>query len=211
MNPRLLMSLLAISLAAAQDRQFAAGWTSPESADYKASIDLKTAHGGHPSIWLKSITSSAQDYSARQSIRADAYRGKRVRFSGWLKPDHVEDGGALWLRVDMQNGDYILDGMLDLTAKSKPLTSSNGWTKCELVAQVPDDAIGISFGVRMKGKGEIWAADFSFDVVDKGVQTTMIERRPYRAGAGKDAAIQRLRDQYSKAPTHPINLGLSAR
>jgi hypothetical protein len=202
-------ALFVLIVAAGQDHQIAAGWTSPEAADYQAAIDRKTTHGGHPSIDLKSISAASKDYSARQSIRAEDYRGKRVRFYGWLKPDRADDGAALWLRVDMQNGDYILDGMLDLTSKSRPVMDASGWTKCELVAQIPDDAIGISFGVRMKGKGEIWASDFAFEVVDKRLQTTMIERRPYRGGAGKDAAIQKMRDQYVKAPMHPVNLSLN--
>ncbi len=209
MYSRVLIPFAIFLAASAQERPLATGWTVPDSAGYQAAIDRTVMRGGHPSMVLKAIAPNAKEFSARQNIRAEAYRGKRVRFSGWLKVDRAQDGAALWLRVDMQNGDYILDGMLDLTAKSRPVADSNGWTKCELVAQVPEDAIGISFGVRMKGQGELRAADFAFDVVDKGVQTTMIERRPYRVGSGKEAAIQRMRDQYTKAPTRPVNLTLS--
>jgi hypothetical protein len=189
-----------------KERSVAAGWVSPESPEYEASIDHKVVHSGHGSVLLKAIGSTPKDFSVRQLIRADAYRGKRVRLSGWVKPDQAEEGGALWVRVDFKNGDYVLDGMLELSARDRSLKLVNGWTKCELVADVPDDALGVSFGVRMKGKGEFRADDLALDIVPKSVPTTTIERRPYRL-ADKEAMIQRLKDQFGRAPSHPINLG----
>lgn len=203
-----LTAILTMSLVFAQDaRRIAAGWTSPPSADYEASLDHKVLHAGHASLVLRSLRAGAADYAARQDVRADAYRGKRVRLSGWVKPDHAENGGTLWLRVDMNNGDYILDSMLDLTARDQAAKDINGWTRCALVADVPQDALGISFGLRMKGTGEIWAGGLTFEVVAKSIPTTTIERRPYRVASGKEAALQQLRARYAKAPLRPVNLG----
>ncbi len=194
-------------IAQASDRQIATGWTSPESGDYQVGLDHKVVHGGHSSLFLKSAGANATDYAARQRIRADAYRGKRIRLTGWVKPDNAEQGGALWLRIDMANGDYVLDGMLDLSARDRTGKDANGWTRCVLVAQVPADALGISFGLRMRGKGEIWADDLSVELATRQEPTNTIERRPYRAASGKEAAIKELREQYSKAPSRPVNLG----
>jgi hypothetical protein len=209
------IAVVALSLVAGQalvvgqalkERSVATGWTAPESSDYEAGIDRKVVHGGHGSLFLKSARANAKDYAARQRIRADAYRGKRVRLSGWVKPDQAVEGGALWLRVDFKNGDYVLDGMLELSAKDRSVPLTNGWAKCELVADVPEDAIGLSFGLRMRGAGQFWGADLALDVVRKSTPTNTIERRPYRA-PDKDAAIQRMKDEYSKAPERPVNLG----
>lgn len=199
--------LLAICAAAqsAPEKRVAPGWTGPESSDYEAGIDRKVQHAGHPGLYLKSITGGAKDDAVRQRIRADAYRSKRVKFSGWIKPDSAEQGGALWLRVDMNNGDYILDSMLDLSARDQGAKDSSGWARCELVALVPADALGISFGLRMKGKGQLWASDLAFETLTKPAMTTTIERRPYR-GPDKESAIKRLREDYGKAPTAPVNL-----
>lgn len=191
---------LVLALASAENtaaRRIAAGWTSPPSGSYQAFIDRKTAHGGRSSLSLKSVSAEAHDYAARQRIRADAYRGKRIRLSGFIRTDRSVEGGALWLRIDMTNGDYILDGMLESNARS--------WTACELVAEVPADAIGISFGVRLKGPGQIWADDLALSVVGKSVATTSIERRPYR-GPGKDAGIAQMRQEYAQAPLRAVNL-----
>jgi hypothetical protein len=200
---------IALSLASAQatkERAVATGWTAPESSDYEAAIDHNVVHSGRGSLLLKSTTANAKDYAARQRIRADAYRGKRVRLSGWVKPGQAVEGGALWLRVDFKNGDYVLDGMLELGAKDRSVPMTDGWAKCALVADVPEEALGLSFGLRMRGAGQFWGDDLALEVVSKTTPANTIERRPYRA-ADKDAAIQRMRDEYSKAPERPVNLG----
>ena len=209
MSRRFLLLLAIASLVYAADaptyHSIAPGWTAPESADYQAGVDPRVAHGGRASLVLKSITSKAKEYAVRQQIRADSYRGKRIRLSGWLKPNGAQFGTALWLRVDMRNGDYVLDGMLGLNPKDIA-ASQNGWVRCDLVADVPADAVGVAFGVRMNGGGQIWADDLSITVVDKSAPTTTIERRPYR-GPGKDAAIGRMNKEYAASPLHPINMG----
>ncbi len=175
------MKLFLLALAVA------AGWDGPTSPGYSAGID------GH-TVFLKSTNPGAKADAIRQRIHADVYRGKRIRLSGSIKADRAEHGGALWLRVDMANGDYILDNVVDLT--------TGGWTKRQIVADVPPDAIGISFGLRMKGQGQVWASGLALDIVSNSIPTTTIERR-------KDhdpGAPRRLRDEYSRAPLHPVNL-----
>lgn len=170
----------------------AAGWEGPISPDYQAGIDRKTAHSGHGSIYLRSVAAGAKGDAILQRIRADAYRGKRIRLTGWVKADH---SGALWLRVDMLNGDYVLDNIVDMPP--------GDWRKRQLIADVPADALGISFGLRMKGQGQAWADDVALDVVSQSIPTTTIERRKDHA----PGAAQRLQEEYSRAPLHPVNLG----
>lgn len=197
---RLLIGSLLAVVASAETHPVAAGWTAADSSEYQAKVDRSAFHSGHASMLLKFTGSKPDGYAARQSIQVGALRGKRIRLAAWLKADQAVDGGAIWLRVDMGNGDYILDAMLEVGPKP------SGWSRYALVSEVPADAIGISFGVRMKGKGEIRADDFTLEVVDKPVATTMIERRPYRA-ADRAAAVQRLHEQYSSAPAKPVNMG----
>ena len=200
-----LVVVCAVLIAQSIERAIAPGWTAPESSDYEAGIDHKVVRSGKGSLYLKSTSGNAKDYASRQSIRADGYRGKRVRLTAWVKPDEAEQGGAPWLRVDFPNADYVLDGMLELT-KASSARAVNGWVKCELVAQIPDDALGVSFGLRIIGKGEIWADDLAFDIVPATVRTSTIERRKYRS-PDREAAMQRLRQQYASAPDRPLNLG----
>src|SRR5436190_22881193 len=113
----------------------AAGWTAPRVAGYTAGIE-PIAHSGRVGMALRSIGPATADFFIRQRVRADKWRGKKVRLSGWLKLDNVDGGAALWLRVDMANGDYVLDSAFELSRRP-------GWTRAELVAAVPQDAIGI--------------------------------------------------------------------
>ena len=175
----------------------AAGWEGPFTPDYQAGIDHSVKHSGRSSLYLRSTGAGVAGDSVRQRIRADAYRGKRVRLTGWINTDKAEQGGALWLRVDMQNGDYVLDNVVEL----KP--QHPAWNQMQLVADVPTDALGISFGVRMKGQGQVWADDLKLEPVGDSVPTTTIERRKNRT----PGALDELKKEYAKAPEHPLNLG----
>lgn len=203
---RALFPLTAALCAAALPayRPIAPGWSAPEGAAYSAVIDSRVAHSGRSSLHLQSVSPGASEYAVRQLVRADAYRGKRVLLSGWIKPNTRPFGAALWLRVDMRNGDYVLDSMLGVSPEAIA-ASKDGWVRCELVADVPADALGLAFGVRMKGSGEVWADDLKIANVDRSVPTTTIERRPYRA-PDKDAAVERMHRQYAAAPLHPVNM-----
>lgn len=194
----------AAAVSGAQTRPIASGWTGSDTSDYEAGIDRKVVRGGRGSLSIKAAHVQAPHYSVRQIIRADEYRGKRIRLSGYVRPGDA-DQSALWLRVDMDNGDYILDGMLGFTPRDAK-SAKGGWLQVMLVADVPKDAAGIAFGARMSGKGQMWADDLSLEVVDKGIMTNNIERRPYK-GAGARAAIQKMLDEYAAAPRQPVNLG----
>jgi hypothetical protein len=170
----------------------AMGWSAAESPAYRASIDHRAAHSGRASLLLKSESGDVQGFAAVQRIRAGAWRGKRIRLSGWLKSSGTDRGGALWLRIDMANGDYILDGMLE--------SSPAGWTRKEIVASVPVDAVGISFGVRMAGRGEVWADDFVLEPAPGTVPVTTIERR-------KNPKAGDIVGEFGKAPARAVNLG----
>ncbi len=141
-----------------------------------------------------------------QRVKAGAYRNRRIRLTGWLFPEKTSGGAALWLRVDMPNGDYILDNMLEL----KPQDARSKWMKVEIVAQVPSDALGISFGPRMKGAGQVWTDDLSLATVPDSVPTTTIERRKLGKGPAAEAALKQILADYAIAPAKPVNMSFEA-
>ena len=73
-----------------------------DAGGFAAGVDREVAHGGHASVSIRSIVAEPKGFRAvTQLIKADAYRGKRVRLAGYLKTRDVRGGGAgLWLRVD---------------------------------------------------------------------------------------------------------------
>src|SRR2546423_5669751 len=103
-----------------------------------------------------------------QSIRADAYRGKRVRLTGFLKTIGVNEGTAvLFMRVDgdgvVQTSDYM---------QNRPLMLTTDWSRQEIVLDVPRTAIGFTFGFLLGGSGQAWLDDVAIDVVSNEVPVT---------------------------------------
>src|SRR5690349_19305814 len=46
-----------------------------------------------------------------QTVRANDFRGRRVRLSGYLRSENVLGGAALWMRVDGLRGTLGFNGM----------------------------------------------------------------------------------------------------
>ncbi len=191
-----LLHILLLLAAAPIERSLATGWTATTSQNYEAGIDRTAAHSGVGSLYLKSQAGDAAGYAARQRIRADAYRGKKIKISAWLRAAPGGDGGALWLRIDMKNGDYILDGMLE--------SAPADWKEVSIVASIPADAAGLTFGLRMRGKGQVWMDDVTIEPAPPAVPTTTIERR--KDPTQKDAGAV-----YKATPVNPVNLDFEQR
>ena len=92
--------------------------------------------------------------SRPQGILADAYRGRRVRFSADLKTTDTTSKAGLCLRV------------ID-PARSRPpevreqisLHGASSWIRQDVEADVPADSVYVLFGITLTGPGQIWAAN----------------------------------------------------
>lgn len=150
-----------------------------------------------------------------QVIRADLYRGKRMRLSAFVKSENSEQA-ALWFRIDgegMQRLGY--DGMENRTIKG-----STDWSKYEMVLDVPAAAQQIVFGALLKGAGQIWIDDFKFEEVGRDVPVTSLRPQEEEAKGSlryieiyreknKDAYERQLRafqERNKSAATVPGNL-----
>ena len=99
-----------------------------------------------------------------QTVKADAYAGKRVRFSAMVRSEDVNGWAGLWMRIDQGNKALAFDNM-----ETRPIKGTNGWKKYEVVLNVPINATGISFGALVASNGEVWLSDVSFAVVNSDV------------------------------------------
>lgn len=136
----------------------------------------------------KDATHDVQRFATvMQGIRADAYRGKRVRLSVNLRTQNA-DSAALWMRVDAENGKVLaFDDM-----GSRKLSGTHAWERQEVVLDVPVQSATIAFGFMLAGAGEAAASDFAFETVDAAIATT--------AASQPEAA--------STLPEAPVNLDL---
>lgn len=102
----------------------------------------------------------------QQSIRADHYRGHRLRLSGYLRTTAAEEA-RLWMRVDDDSGVSVSDFM-----EQRPVRGDTDWRLYAIVLDVPRNARGITFGIYLNGRGEVFADDVDLEVVGADCATT---------------------------------------
>ena len=194
--------------------QVPAGWQAITDAtgEYTVGADVARRDGGQgfAGATIKSNVDSPRGSAMlAQSIRADAYRGKRIRLSGYLKTIGVNEGTAiLFMRVDgdgvVQTSDYM---------QNRPMMLTTDWTRQEIVLDVPRDAIGFTYGFMLGGSGQAWLDDVQLDVVGDDIPTTGQPGGLYPARPALNAGEldRRRHDQevaYRRAATSPVNLAL---
>ncbi|MFH1052248.1 MAG: S41 family peptidase [bacterium] len=101
---------------------------------------------------------------AIQIIDALPLRGKKIRFSAYIKTDvYPLDGHAqLWLGIDGANEQVVV---FNTTIDEGPIISKQ-WTKHWVDAEVPEDASIIRLGLVMLGDGKIWFDNSSLQVLE---------------------------------------------
>jgi hypothetical protein len=147
------------------------GWFAAGShpKDYKMSVDRTVVHSGKASALMKSAVSEPGGFGTlMQTCKADAFRGKRVRMSGYVRSQDVKNWAGLWMRVDGPRGEALaFDNMQD-----RALKGTSDWKKYAIVLDVPESAQEIAFGLLLTGAGQVWMDDLDFAVVGKDVPTT---------------------------------------
>ena len=167
------------------------GWQMPPVGslrEYAIDLDNSVKRRGNRSVSLNALLpnpSSPGHTILIQYIDAARYRGKRVRFSAFLKSERV-DSANLLLRMDgpgmvVVNQDHM---------QSRLLTGTVDWTKHEIVLDVPVDSMQLVIGFRLVGGGHLWADDASFEIVDPSVPLTG-EHSPEQVRAGTAAFIEK--------------------
>ncbi|MFN0124399.1 MAG: protein kinase domain-containing protein, partial [Blastocatellia bacterium] len=186
------------------------GWdmTGPQRELYAAQTDAAVSLSRKTSAVLMSRQAEVRGYaSLAQAIRADEFRGRRVRFSGYLKSHLAGNLAALWFRVDGAEG-YGLE----FGNTTKPATPD--WQKYEVVLDVPRDSLTLHFGFILNGEGRIWGDDFRLEAVEADVSATgesvSRERNRQEFVRRPEAEQARIRQQVEenakRLPLKPVNL-----
>jgi pimeloyl-ACP methyl ester carboxylesterase/DNA-binding SARP family transcriptional activator len=206
------------SLIQLQDEPFVVGWTRAGGvlawADYRFGLDRNVVHGGASSghITARSLAPKAPFATLMQTIRADDYRGKRIRLAAYVKSRGVaKEAVGLWLRVEGEGGSLgfhsTARGKLTTNGRTQPPDStrhSTDWTLQSVVLDVPTNAIGIAFGLTLSLTGEAWIDDASLEVVNAGVPVTSRRLQP----TANARELTRQRKYYDAMPLAPVNLRL---
>jgi hypothetical protein len=148
------------------------GWTFGGDAPqkYVMGIDPEITYEGRPCITIQSLPNPTDFGALFQTVKAEPYHGKRLRFSAAACSEEVETMAALWMRVGGPEGSLLaFDNMRD-----RPIVGSTGWTYHAIVLDVAPEAEVISFGLLLAEAGRVWMADVHLDEVGEEVPVTDI-------------------------------------
>ena len=168
---------------------------------YDMGIDPGAGHNGKNAATIASTRREIEGFGTlMQNIDPENYKGKRIRLSGMIKAEDVQNWAGLWLRVDgkvssksvtttLKNNNRKVTSDVHNSETKKTLAFDNmynraikgtmNWTKCEIVLDVADTATNIAFGALLNGTGQIWFDDLKLDIVDKDIPlTSPINKEP---------------------------------
>jgi hypothetical protein len=147
-------------------------WEDPRGA-YEIGTDSKVTHVGKQSGFVSAKKTESGYFGAiMQKVNADQYKGKRIRFSAFLKCEGVNKSCGLFMEVFKETGDAH-SSLLGLDNMSNRKVSGNtDWTKYSLVLDAPTEAFGINIGARLIGPGKLWIDGVSFEEVGNDIPTT---------------------------------------
>jgi len=161
---------LAGCLTARAEDSVPKGWaiagSKPEAYEIKLDPGQKSEHGNCVSFQSKGEPEGFA--TLMQAIKADDFRGKRVRFSGHIKGEGVKTWAALWMRVNNGDGTVsVFDNM-----EKRAFRGDGNWKKYEVVLDIPNDSSTISFGALLSGSGHAWVSGLDFQTVSETVPVT---------------------------------------
>jgi hypothetical protein len=148
---------------------------------YTIDVDQSVKHTGTGSAYIR--PSDPDPKNAPQSygyistrVPADIFRGKRVRFSAYLRSEDSQAEAGLWMQVpgviDGTPTDPDIPMSWDDTIPFREVRSTTDWTKIEVVLDIPQQASYILFGMEVGNSGQEWIDDVQLEVVGLNVPTT---------------------------------------
>ena len=152
------------------------GWIRAGSKPYSyfMSIDKGAGKDGNNVITIKSVDKLINGFgTVMQNFLSEKYLGERIKMTGYLKTQDVDDWAGFWLRIDGRKGsgflafDNLKNGKIDRSVRG-----TTNWKQYEIVLDVSEDATNIAFGALLSGTGQIWFDKIDFEIVNRKTETT---------------------------------------
>lgn len=150
------------------------GWflAGSEPDSYEIGVEDDAERNGKVGF-IKSTKSKIKGFGTiMQEFVPEDFYDQRVKLTTYIKTKDVAGWTGLWMRVDGlpakdgKNREVLsFDNMND-----RKIVGTTGWTKYEIILDVPKDATNIGYGVLLSGTGEVWLDDINFEIVDKKEQ-----------------------------------------
>lgn len=173
------------------------GWNGVIPSSYRIGL-TSDKHGGKEAVFISGNAAAGPTAGIiSQVVRVDSYRGKRVRFSAWVKQQEViADFAGIWLRIDGPGQTLAFDNM-----SSRTLAGTADWHQVSIVLDVAPNALGIALGGLLNGRGAITLDDMQFEIVNGDLALTNLD--PPRASSADSATLANV---YLRALPAPVNL-----
>jgi ketosteroid isomerase-like protein len=194
------------------------GWNGMSNANFLIGTDTAVKYGGNASAFIKSkhTENSMIGTGLGQQIKADEYRGKRIRLNGWVKGEMNLGHAFCWMRVDDAEGEVLsFDNTLDEGNVLRP-----DWARFSIVLNVPEKSAVIYLGFQFAGRGQAWLDDWQLEVVGQDVASThqaLTEARQKQIQVGRsmnraqwEQQIQAMKKRLPTLPSAPVNLDFEA-
>ena len=142
---------------------------SPFPDAYRLRSDHAVVWQGSSSARIEIVLPDSSQRSfggALQTIRADAYRSRRVRFSAIVKTRGA-DAATIAIGADDQNGTQVTGKFMLVDERREfPVRGSSGWTPLTMVIDIPDTAVALNYGAFLLGGGVLWVDTARLETVD---------------------------------------------
>lgn len=106
------------------------------------------------------------DGSFEQRLDATKYRGKRIRLRAAARADLSGADNLSWVRLRITTEGFGPQATVFDSFDKHPVASA-AWRTYEIIADVPQNAETISYGLALVGDGKAWLDSVSVDVVEK--------------------------------------------
>jgi hypothetical protein len=133
-------------------------------SDYEQGIDSSNRYHDQKSAFVRANIPHPSGFGTlMQMFKADLYRNKRMRFSGVVKSEGVDDWAGLWMRVDGPGKESLrFDNM-----QTRPIVGTTEWQRYRVILDVPEEATNVAFGILLGGKGQVWLSDVQFEETEE--------------------------------------------
>src|SRR5687767_366910 len=159
------------------------GWavSGAQLEQYEARTDRRVLRSGRASAVLRSLGPLPGPLlrpvwaSLTQTTGAAPYRGARLALTAYLRVADVDapQGVFLTLAVHGPSGAACGPNLLAFdNMYGRRITGSHDWRPYTLVADVPEHAERVAFGVQLNGGGAVWVDDFALFAVGPEVPVT---------------------------------------
>jgi RNA polymerase sigma factor (sigma-70 family) len=149
----------------------------PKPSPFSCMADPTVVHFEQPAILLSS-TDAPRDLRGHvdTGLNAASWRGKRLRFSIYVKSQNVINYGGIELfAVDAANKLLVRADSVHPTAgmlQTDRVTGTTDWKIIQLEADIPAETTILGVGLFLKGPGKIWFDDPRIETVGNSPTTT---------------------------------------